>query len=71
MGDFGQIAQDRHRIGPVGILRTQLGQRGCGLAFEDVIEQVHDAATIGQPQHGAHLLGGCFTCTVADRLIQQ
>ena len=71
MRDLGQIAQYRHRVGPFGILAGQFGQRARRVALHDQVEQVQHAAPVGQPQHGAHLLGPGFTGAVRNRLIQQ
>ncbi len=71
VGHFSQITQHGHGIGPVAILRGQLGQRARCVALHDQIEQVQNAAPVGQAQHGANLFGGGFTRAVGNRLIQQ
>ncbi len=65
MRQFRQIAQHRRRIGAIGILRAKLRQCARSVALHDHVEQVHDPAPIGQPQHRAHLLGSGFASAVA------
>ncbi len=71
MGDFRQIAQNRNRVGTIGILRRQLRHRRRRLAPHDQIKQVEHPPAIGQPQHGAHLIGAGLAGTVGNRLIEQ
>ena len=55
--DLGQIAEDRFRVGAIGVLLGQFGERTGRVARHDRLEQVEHPAPVGQPQHGAHLLG--------------
>ncbi|KIT14629.1 hypothetical protein jaqu_36610 [Jannaschia aquimarina] len=55
MRDLCQIAQDRQRVGAVGILGRQFLQRGGGLAAHDRLEEIQHAAPVGEAQHRAHL----------------
>ena len=71
MADFGQIAQHRHRVCPIGILRRQFRQRPCRIAAQDQIKQIQNTATIRQPQHGAHHIGTGFSRAIGNGLIQQ
>ena len=71
MRDLGQVAQHRHRVGALGILRAQFRQRARRVAAQDHVHQVQHPAPVGQPQHGAHLIRRGFARAVADRLIQQ
>ena len=71
MGDLGQIAQHRHRVGAIGILRAKLVQRPRRIARHDHLEQVQNPATIREAQHRAHLINGGFSRTMGNRLIHQ
>ena len=71
MGDFGQIAQNGHRVGAIGILAGKLAQGTRRIALHDQVEQVQHAATIGKAKHGAHLRHRGFPRPVADGLIEQ
>ena len=71
MSNFGQIAQHRHRVGAISILPRKFGQSLRGMTFHDHVKQIQHAATVGQPQHRAHLIGGGFARAVRNRLIQQ
>ena len=71
MSDLCQIAQDRHRIGAIGILPRKLGQRRGGFALQDHVEKIKHSASVGKAKHGADLIGGCLARAVADRLIEK
>ncbi|CAM4389077.1 hypothetical protein PARU111607_16605 [Palleronia rufa] len=71
VGDLGQVAQHRQRIGAVRILPGQFGQRRGRIAAHHHVEQIQHPAPVRQPQHGAHLLGGGLSRAVADRLVEQ
>ena len=71
MGDFGQIAQNRHGVRPVRILRRQIPQGAGGIPAQDHIEKIHHTAPIRQTQHSAHIFGARLAGAVADRLIQK
>ena len=71
VGDFRQIAQHRHRIGPVGILRGKFGKGRGGIALHDQVEEVERAAPVGEAQHGADLVAGGLSGTVRDGLVHQ
>ena len=49
MGDLGQIAQDRHRVGPVCILPAQFGQSARRIAAHNHVNQIEHTATVRQP----------------------
>ena len=69
--DLGQIAQDGHRVGPVGILRRKLGQRRGGVAPHHKVEKVQRPAPVGKAQHRADLLTVGFARPMRDGLIHQ
>lgn len=71
VGDLGEIAQDRHRVGAFGVLRGQLGQGARRVALHHEIEEVHDPAPVGEAQHGADLFGGGLARAMGNRLVQQ
>jgi hypothetical protein len=71
MGDLRQIAQDRHGIGPVGVLPAKLGQRARRVAAHDRLEEVQDPAPVGKAQHRADLIGAGFARAMGDGLIEK
>ena len=68
---FGQIAQDRQGVSPIGILGGKLGQGAGRFAAQDHVKEVEHAATVCETQHRAHLHSCGFTCAMANRLIKQ
>ena len=66
MGDLGQVAQDGHRVGPVGVLFAEFHQRALGVARHDHVEEVEHPPPVSEPQHRADLIGCGFACPVAE-----
>ena len=71
MRDLGDVAEDGKGVGAVGILAAQFGQGACGVSGHDHLEQVEDAAPVGEAEHCADLIGGGFAGAVADCLIEE
>ena len=71
MRDLGQIAQNGHRVGPIGILSAQLAERPRRIAAHDRLEQVEHPAPVGQAQHRAHLGRRRLARAMGDGLIQK
>ncbi len=71
MGGFEQILQDRQRIGAAIIEFAQIRQRLGDLPAERFLEQIQDAAAIGQAQHGADRLRIDRAFFMGDGLIEQ
>ena len=69
--DLGQVAEDGHGVGAIGVLRRKLRKRGGGVALHDQIEQVERAAPVGKAQHGADLFAGRLSGAVGDGLVHQ
>ena len=71
VGDVRKVAQHRHRLRAVGVLRREFGERRRRVALHDQIEQIQRPAAVGQPQHGADLLQGRRAAAMADGLVEK
>ena len=70
MREFGEVGEDRGRIGAGVVLGAKLVQRGGRVTLHQMLEQVDDAAAIAEAQHLADRIGGDRAAAMGDRLVE-
>ncbi len=71
MHRFGEIAQHLERIGAVAVKPIKRTQRLGRLPRQHVFDEIKDAATIGEPEHGADRRARHRALAHRDRLIER
>ncbi|MNK42965.1 hypothetical protein D3C87_616570 [compost metagenome] len=71
MGEIGKVVQYDDRVRACLILPVEL-RKGCrDIAFDDVLEEIDDARTVGKAEHAAHRFGLHAAATMGNRLVEQ
>jgi hypothetical protein len=68
---LGEVGQDLAGLGPVAMQAGQQFQRRAGRAAHQLLEQVEDAAAVGEPKHGPNAVGADAAGTHRQCLIEQ